>query len=399
MKNALTSLVVVLAAACACAALQVDVELETYAVLDGRAELKGQVTLKSDDAVREVQVCAVPVLGERAVWSTVVSLAGVKRGQSAGFSIPVGKMRGGYYRLEIRGATDAMPPPADFRGATVFSIAALREKLPAVAADKSSRRFLSFVLDTMKTLVERQSARLGGEPDGTLFLTCSRFANRSYRSLGYRKDDGSYSNFWFPEMPMDYQPFMVDFDLWPILERLSELTGERSYREMVEEMARAFVSHGFDARSGLGYLGEEASFDVVRKTVVPTKLRSTVPKFKPKNTGNFPAMPMEALWRHGPEQMHRMFRAMYYGLITDAPSMDYNRYCGYDFSDAERRHSMKRNSGHCAFDTAAGRMIHWWASCFAHTGDADCLQWAQRMADKWQAVQHAESGLVPNFFG
>ena len=40
-------------------------------------------------------------------------------------------------------------------------------------------------------------------------------------------------------------------------------------------------------------------------------------------------------------------------------------------------------------------LIQWWCSCFARTGDRQCLEWAQKLADKWYASQDAETGLVP----
>jgi hypothetical protein len=264
---------------------------------------------------------------------------------------------------------------------------------------RSPRDYLAFVTQTVDRLIERQSAVLGGKPGGARFITVSRPVHRSYRSIGYKKSDGTYQSIWFPETPMDYEPFLADFESWILLDRLSELTGDTRYRAMTDAMADAFAQHGFNPQCGLGYLGEEAGFDVARVLGVGTKVRLSSPLFKPKNTGTYPQLPLERLWTAAPRQTHRMFRAMFFGLVTDAASMDFNRYCAYTFKDADRRHSLKRNPGHCAFDTAAGRMIHWWSSCFARTGDTDCLAWAQQMTEKWRAVQHTESGLIPNFFG
>ncbi|MBU0606246.1 MAG: hypothetical protein KKI08_00115 [Armatimonadetes bacterium] len=259
--------------------------------------------------------------------------------------------------------------------------------------------FRSFVVETVELLLQHQSARVGGDPAGQLCLTVSRPIHRSYRSLGHRKPDGAHQTYYFPEQPLDREPFMLDFDLWPVLERLAILTGEARYTDLVEGMAAAFARHGFDEGCGLGYLGEEAGLDVVRRCGVSRKSGTPEPHFKPCNSGPFPGLPLEVLWRHAPEQMHRMFRAMYWGLVTDDESMDFNRFCGYDFDDRAGRHAMVRCAGHCAFETAAARMIHWWANCFIETGDAGCLEWAERMTDKWAAIQHPESGLVPNFFG
>lgn len=257
--------------------------------------------------------------------------------------------------------------------------------------------YLSFVEQTIATLIERQSARLGGKPDGALCITVTRPFQRSYLSLGHKEGD-RYRTYWFPEKPMEMQPVRMDFEAWPILDLLSEITGESFGRDMVTAMADAFARHGFDPKCGLGYLAEECDFDVVNVQPLP-KGAGDSPKFKPRNTGNCPALPLDRLWAHAPQQTARMFRAMFYGLVTDAERMDYNRFCAYNFDDRDRKPSLRQDPAHCAFDTAGSRMIHWWASAYAHTGEAEFLDWAQRMADKWRAVQHPQSGLIPNFFG
>lgn len=259
--------------------------------------------------------------------------------------------------------------------------------------------FIQSVRQTVEQLLERQSARLGGDPAGALCLTVTRPVHRTYRSLGHVRPDGTHETYLFPQRPMDLAPFLLDFDLWPILQRLSALTGEARYGDLVEGMAAAFAGHGFDARCGLGYLGEEAGFDVTRTQCASSKSGDNPAAFKPRNSGAFPGLPLATLWRHAPAPMHRMFRAMYWGLITHDESMDFNRFCGYDFDDGAGRHAMVRSAGHCAFETCAARMIHWWSNCFVETGDSDCLDWAARMTDKWAAIQHPETGLVPNFFG
>lgn len=264
---------------------------------------------------------------------------------------------------------------------------------------RPSDPYLAFAQDTVDLLLRRQTARLGGAAEGQLFLTVTRPVHRGYRSLGHLKPDGTHQTYTFPERPLDVQPFVVDFDLWPILRRLSGKTGGTRYDDLAHDMARAFAKHGFDERCGLGYLGEEAAFDVPGVGCVSRKSGDSPPAFKPNNSGAFPGLPLDLLWQHAPRQMHRMFRAVYTGLVTDAESMDFNRFCGYDFDDTAERPALVRCAGHCGFESCAARMIHWWASCFAQTGDAQCLDWAARMTDKWAAVQHPDSGLVPNFLG
>jgi len=385
-------------------------EMETYLVLDARDTLAGKwIPLKNAAAqavlsgaeIRELRMRLEPLTPGAQSQGMRLEFSREQLQHEMPFTIPLGGLRGGYYRLhgELVGKDGVIASKGeavfDHKVPVILALRQLRTGLP----DKSSRDYLAFVTQTVERLIEHQSATLGGEVGGARFITVSRALNRSYRSIGFKKDDGSYQNFWFPETPMDYEPFMADFESWILLDRLSELTGDARYRNLTSAMADAFARNGFDPQCGLGYLGEEAGFDALHMRNVAAKARAPMPEFKPKNTGTYPQLPLDRLWAHAPEQTHRMFRAMFFGLVTDAASMDFNRFCPFTFKDADQRPALTRNPGHCGFDTAGGRMIHWWSSCFARTGDTDCLGWAQQMADKWRAVQHAESGLIPNFFG
>lgn len=348
------------------------IELDTQLPLDGRAELTGR--LAGDDVPPSLSVIAV---------DAQVPCMTVPLGLDGAFVIPLRELAPGYYHLL---------EAADGAGAT-FAVPGL-----GLVAPSGPSSYLDFVLGAIEILRERQSCRFGGDPKGPLALTVSGPISRSYLSLGHRDND-AFRTYWFPERPLELEPVLLDFELWPVLMQLADLTGEPGYAALVEGMAGVFARHGFHPDSGLGYLGEEAGFDCLHLCGAPTKATNAEPIFKPKNSGHFPAMPLDVLWRHAPEKMHRMFRSMYWGLVTDAASMDFNRFCRYDYRDAEKRPSMERNPGHCGFETAAARMIHWWCSAYRQTGDTDCLDYAERMLSKWEAIQHPESGLVPNFFG
>src|SRR5262249_16940118 len=116
--------------------------------------------------------------------------------------------------------------------------------------------------------------------------------------------------------------------------------------------------------------------------------------FKPQ-----PDQPIEVLWRVAPEQTTRMFKSSYYGLVTRPETLDYNRYCHYGWSDSEKKPAMAFAANHAGFASIGAILIHWWGFHFSRTGDRDSLGWAQAMADKWQAVQHPITGLLPHWFG
>lgn len=252
--------------------------------------------------------------------------------------------------------------------------------------------YLEFVKTGIQTLIERQSARLGNRPDGTLCITVSRKPYRTWRAVS-RQGDTLRSGL-YEEQTLEKGASRLDLNVWPVLELFSDVTGDPLYRQMVVEMASVFGRHGFDPPSGLGYLGVEAQFDVLRREAVPASNYTKEPIFKPSSD-----LPIDRLWAEAPEQTARMFKSAYYGLITRPERMDYNRYCSYGFDDREKKPSMPFKSGHVAFALTGATLIHWWGFHFARTGDAECLAWAQAMADKWGAAQHPETGLIPHCFG
>jgi len=385
--------------------VKLRLELDTYMVLDGRRSLEGKLTVECIDLPEgrpdgvEIRLSVAENSGGKTLWLDRISAALGAGSQAHPILLPVGEWSGGYYRLEAALYQDGSPiDPApglnDRRGVLL----AVRRVTPRAVAPATSRNtdLLQFAIRTVDQLLAHQSARAGGRDDGTVCITISDRVYRSYRSLGAKKD-GAFQLYWFPEAPFELHPTRLDTELWPVLDRLSRTSGDVRYADTVTAMAQAVAPHWFDERSGLGYMGEEADLNVV--TLQPLGKAGAAPRFKPRNSGCFADLPLERLWAHAPAQTTRMFRAMFYGLVTDAASMDFNRFTSYGFADADRKHSQSRNASHCAFESIASRMIHWWCSTYSHTGDMECLGWAQRMADKWRAVQHPESGLVPNFFG
>jgi len=162
---------------------------------------------------------------------------------------------------------------------------------------------------------------------------------------------------------------------------------------MADDMADEFAIYGFDPKSGLPYWGQEAEFDVV--LLGPgTNWGRWMPKHKPLDN-----TPREKMWERAPQKVTRMLKASYYGHITNAQTMDYNRFCAYGFDDSKKQLSMEWNAGHRAFASTGAWLVQDWAFHFAKTGDTETLDWAQKMADKWQATQSEDTGLLSHFFG
>ena len=283
-------------------------------------------------------------------------------------------------------AATALAVPAEKRAAQ-SNVARAGES----GSPKAKTRFLTFAQQAVDILLEKQSAQLGGAPDGVRFITATGRTMRTYGSLGGSK--GAYRVARFTTQPLESNPVRLDFGAWPLLEGLTAATGERRYAQRVETMAATFAEHGFETKSGLGYLGVQADFDVVRLQPLPVL---GIPQllFKPEAD-----LPLERLWTASPEKMGRMFKSAYYACVTQPETMAYNRYGPYGFDDSLRKPALKFSPHHSAFALSGACLIHWWCIHHARTGDAESLQWSRRMMEKWRAVQHPESGLIPHYFG
>lgn len=251
----------------------------------------------------------------------------------------------------------------------------------------------SFITDTVRILLEKQTARAGGQPDGALCLTVTEALNRPWTSLGRWLGD-RYELVAVPGGTLEPEPCRLDLNSWPALDLLTDLTGESQYRRMLREMVAVVVRHGFHPRSGLFCIGSMTQFDVLRLQPAGVGAWKDKPSFK---LDSF--MASKYLWEAAPQQMGRCFKAAYYGMITRPATMDFNRYCSFDWDDSLKKHVTPFHPGHVGFASSAAWLIQYWGMIFARTGDRECLTWAGAMADKWRAVQHPKTGLVPHFFG
>lgn len=374
-----------------------EVRLETCYVVDGRGVLRGTIEAAGD---RRLHI-RVRRLGEGTErWDHAISPP-EGTGPAVDFALPLEELRGGYYRMRVvaepgsgrEEETGRFPPIGE--GGPVVDFAVLQEKPASGEAPAEGRqRYLDFVIETIEKLLRHQGCPLGGDATGVRLVAVGGKdapprrelvrdgEGRALRSVPVRVQGAGLS-------PEFFEPYGADLDAWFVLDLLSEVTGDARFSDRVSEMAEAFVEHGFDPRSGLGYFGEEAQLDVFRLRPV-NRRRSVRPLYK-----HGPDLPMARLWRHAPGRMHRMSKAMYFGLVTDAGEMAYNRFCDYGFDDGARVHQLEPSERHGAFESAAGGLLQWWGACFARTGDRECLEWAGRLAEKWEAVQHPGSGLVP----
>ncbi|MBI2194248.1 MAG: hypothetical protein HYU36_19905 [Planctomycetes bacterium] len=252
--------------------------------------------------------------------------------------------------------------------------------------------YLSFVQDTLQTLIKRQSARLAGAPYGIRCITVTGTVTCRYRSLNARRSQG-FSSIVIEERLPEPSPKTMDFGIWPVLDRLSERTGDPKYRQMMVDMVEVFVDYGFDPRSGLPYFGAMSDFDVVRLGPSPY-LGVGPPGFK------FTAdLPLDVLHAKAPDKMNRMLKAFFWAMVTRPETMDFNRFGYYAFEDCRRQHAMPYQPEHVAFASAGAWMIEAWAFHFSKTGDPESLERARAMTNKWGALQHAETGLMPHFLG
>jgi hypothetical protein len=252
-------------------------------------------------------------------------------------------------------------------------------------------KYLAAAVDAVETLIKHQSARAGGRADGELSITVTTVFWDRVRTVGALRGEKLLS-YDIQGMPMEMRAVRMDMGCWNLLKRLSDATGDDRYRELVKTMARVFTRHGYEAVSGLGYLGEEGNFDVEGLSLKQVYMSG--PQFKP-----LASTPLEDLWEAGPGETARLIRSAYLGLVTDAETMSFNRHCFYGFDDKPGKLANEFNSHHAAFGMSAVVLLEWWGFLYGKTGEGVWLERAQAMADKWQRAQHPVTGLMPGWFG
>lgn len=254
---------------------------------------------------------------------------------------------------------------------------------------------LPFIQETLQTLWQRQSARLGGKKDGIPFITVSQSPTHAWTSVGvFDPAGGAYQLVPVPARDLEMDPRRIDFAIWPVLNALTRLTGDPEYRREAERMAAAFAQVGFDGPSGLLRLGAGMfDFDVVAAAPVATGPWAE-PAYKP---GNWLAWNL--LWNASPEQMARFMKATYFGLVTRSDDMRFNRYVMLGFDSRERQLVQRFNPMHRGFLLTGAILIQFWSWHHLRTGDPETLDWAERMTRMWETTRHPQTGLLPHFIG
>jgi hypothetical protein len=267
----------------------------------------------------------------------------------------------------------------------------MRTAQDAITTELNMSRYLQWATQTADLLAHKQTLRLGERAGGEVCITYARGFEPAWTSVGVY-DEKNIEIYPVPAKPVEPNADFMDMAAWPWLDRLSALTGDGRYSKIVDGMSAAFRDYGFDPRSGLGYIGQEAFFNV-RTLGAASHTQGGTPRFKPYD--DVPAR----MWRDMPEKIARMYKAAFYGLITREKDFDYNRFCYYGFRDADKKPSMSFNSNHVGFAQTASWLVGWWVDHYRHTGDVESLGWARKMTAKYRAVRGEKTGLVPHWFG
>ena len=399
-------------------ARSVQLSLVNYQVFDGRDELDGAIEIHFPENVSSLrgdawrfELTVRDLLGGNILWRHDLAFDPSAPQERYAFMIPPASVGGGYKVLSVElfdangtamGIGDVLPDRPFYGYRRLLFCVAQRAIYPASvpSGTSASRRYLGFVREITERLIAHQSAYPGNDTTLPRCICAPAETRKTYTSMGSTRADGTPSLFVFPEHCLEVSPYRMDFSAIPLLEQLSGLTGDGRYAALAGGMIDVMARWGFHDRTGLGWFGEECDFDVIERCGAG-RGSYFMPKYKGGNTSALPDGPLEPLWTACPDKMLRMARSIYLGLMTDpAPGrMHYNRFCRYNFDDRDGTHPMKPSAGHCAFISAGAQMIHAWSHAFVHSGDGDFLDWSQRMADKWQAVQHPQSGLMPDLFG
>jgi hypothetical protein len=370
-------------------AATIMLELDTFSIVDGRDRLAGCVHAADENPLPSgVCIMLSPVAGDRGTTATAAP-------PTYELDIPIGDLTPGYYRLSaatntgkslaICGIDGVREPPAVVIGCPPSiglgqrRVRTRLQDFDGTSARASSRKLHAFLASTLETMLAQSSAT--APPRLQCITTCDQ-SRRSYRSIG-ASVNGKRETYWFPESVLTIEPTRLDLVLVPALDRAASVLADERWRAHADNAIAVFCEHGFHPCSGLGYLAVEADLNVRSLQPLP-RMGGKMPRFKPTDLCRWPESLFDRLWSAAPAAMARMGRGAYYALVTAPETMDYNRHC---------------LAAHCAFASAGASLIRLWISCWLHDGDGWYRDLAQRMADKWLAVQDPDSGLVPYCFG
>jgi len=164
-------------------------------------------------------------------------------------------------------------------------------------------------------------------------------------------------------------------------DHLTDLTGDRKYRQAVTDYLGFFTAHCRQP-TGLFPWGEHAHWDFFREAPGHTTH---------EYLGGVPAEFWQRLWELSPGAV----RGEADGLLNHVVSLESFAFDRH--ADVRRPLPTPRPAGmgYMDFPRHGGFYVHLWTFLYAKTGEAKYLEWSEKMIDKHWRARNAVSGLPP----
>jgi pectate lyase len=178
-------------------------------------------------------------------------------------------------------------------------------------------------------------------------------------------------------------------NLMRVLDSLTELTGDETYREAAAEATRYMFTHHSDSR-GLLYWGGHKFVDLATHTHhfedEPHELKNNFPYY-------------EFMWRVDPDATARMLRAIWNAHILDWKTLDMNRHGPYNSPrgvlwdhDFEQPEPFFEGRG-LTFINFGTDMMHVGFSLYILGEDDGARLWSKRLFEQYIRARHPETKL------
>lgn len=215
------------------------------------------------------------------------------------------------------------------------------------------------------------------------------------------KDDRRwvFSNFWNQQA------------LMRMLDGLTALTGDASYRHAAEAAAAYMLEHAQSSVSGLLFAGGHTAWDLLTDGPAGTfdgKQEAQRPareqKWQHEMKGNQPYW--ELMWRVNPTATRKAMRAVWFGHMVDWRTLDFNRHCPTDrilpdewqaewdqAFDADIAVPYGTEEDHLSFAGVVPPFLRSGVMMATLAGDGKAFEWSQRLITLWHRNRHPATGL------
>ncbi len=259
------------------------------------------------------------------------------------------------------------------------------EEIPIMGQDK----YLESIKVFADRIIESGCDRYGSEKT-PLFVDGLNSITMEPATWKWTGEDWILSNY------ASQQPLMR------LLDGLTEMTGEKKYRDAAEEATR-YVMQNMITPGGLLYWGGHIAWDLHSGGHVGTtkgQLKEGLPRYNHELKSHQPYF--EIMWRMNPDATRILMENLWGGHILDWALLDYNRHANtwirsepkWDHVyDDKTKVPFPANGGHLSFSGVVPPLLQAGIRLYVMARNEKALTWARRLIYRWQEARHPETKL------